>query len=313
MDPNNTVVHHWTHARTGGYSCYLMPDGTLLRPAGVAASTSVAARRQAWCSASRRTAPSSGKYTYSTTTYRSHHDIRPMPNSSILLIAWETRTAQQCVDAGLDHSASLWPDHIIECSPPERAAATSSGNWRVGSSSRDFNPAKSNYGVVGDHPELLDINVVSTSGDWLHVNSVSYNPDLDQIVFSSHYSDELYVIDHSTTTAQAAGHSGGTRRARRRFPLPLGRPSIYRAAAQVFDVVHCVVDSHRTAGRGEHPCLQQPRDRHHIGGGRDHAACRVSAFAEQRVGTGESVVEFHGFVVLVSHLGSCQRLRTETR
>jgi hypothetical protein len=45
--------------------------------------------------------------------------------------------------------------------------------------------------------------------DWLHANGIDYNPELDQIVLSLRQFSELWVIDHSTTTAEAAGHSGG--------------------------------------------------------------------------------------------------------
>ncbi|MBK7255857.1 MAG: hypothetical protein IPI04_18595 [Ignavibacteria bacterium] len=33
LDINNNVVKFWTHTRSGGYSVYLQPDGTLWRPA----------------------------------------------------------------------------------------------------------------------------------------------------------------------------------------------------------------------------------------------------------------------------------------
>ncbi|MBK7255856.1 MAG: hypothetical protein IPI04_18590 [Ignavibacteria bacterium] len=32
------------------------------------------------------------EYTYSSSTYRTHHDIAPMPNGNVLLIAWEVKT-----------------------------------------------------------------------------------------------------------------------------------------------------------------------------------------------------------------------------
>ena len=48
-----------------------------------------------------------------------------------------------------------------------------------------------------------------TNEDWLHVNSVDYNEELDQIVLSVRAFGELWIIDHSTTTLEASGHTGG--------------------------------------------------------------------------------------------------------
>jgi hypothetical protein len=41
------------------------------------------------------------------------------------------------------------------------------------------------------------------------VNSIAYNAKLDQIMLSVPHFNEIWVIDHSTTTAQAATGSGG--------------------------------------------------------------------------------------------------------
>lgn len=42
-----------------------------------------------------------------------------------------------------------------------------------------------------------------------HFNSIDYNEDIDQILISSLKFNEIYIIDHSTTTVEASGHSGG--------------------------------------------------------------------------------------------------------
>ncbi|WNH07749.1 hypothetical protein [Thalassobellus suaedae] len=44
--------------------------------------------------------------------------------------------------------------------------------------------------------------------DLTHVNSVSYNAELDQIVFSSPGFGEIYIIDHSISTEEAKGPEG---------------------------------------------------------------------------------------------------------
>ena len=46
-------------------------------------------------------------------------------------------------------------------------------------------------------------------GDWMHTNSIVYNAKLDQIMLSIHEFHEVWIIDHSTTTAEAASHKGG--------------------------------------------------------------------------------------------------------
>lgn len=45
--------------------------------------------------------------------------------------------------------------------------------------------------------------------DWLHTNSVDYVPEYELLVLSSPHLNEVFVIDHSTTTEEARGSSGG--------------------------------------------------------------------------------------------------------
>jgi len=78
---------------------------------------------------------------------------------------------------------------------------------------QERDPSQNNYGVIADHPELLDMDALSTY-DWTFtesfmINGMDYNPELDQIALSIRKMSEIIIIDHSTTTAEAAGHSGG--------------------------------------------------------------------------------------------------------
>ncbi len=49
----------------------------------------------------------------------------------------------------------------------------------------------------------------SAGEDWLHLNGIDYSPEHDLIALSSRHLSEVFVIDHSTTTAQAATDRGG--------------------------------------------------------------------------------------------------------
>jgi hypothetical protein len=65
--------------------------------------------------------------------------------------------------------------------------------------------------------------------DWTHTNSIAYNAELDQLMLSIHEFSEVWIIDHSTTTAEAAGHTGGRSGKGGDLLYRWGNPIAYRA------------------------------------------------------------------------------------
>ncbi|MGA1238595.1 MAG: aryl-sulfate sulfotransferase [Limisphaerales bacterium] len=174
-------------------------------------------------------------------TQRAHHEIRPLPNGNILAVVWELKTAEEAVTAGRNPAMlsenSLWPEKIVELQPSSTNAATIVWEWHVWDHLvQDLDPTKTNYGDVATHPELIDINYLAPAtplgerADWLHCNGIDYNPHLDQILLCMPGFGEIWIIDHSTTTAEAASHAGGRSGKGGDLLYRWGNPAAYRSA-----------------------------------------------------------------------------------
>ena len=155
------------------------------------------------------------QFTYADEEVRQHHDFELMPNGNVLLIAWKEVSKKEAEEAGRDpnklKSEKLWPDHIVEIKPFGFNGGELVWEWEVWDHLiQDFDATKENYGVVQDHPELIDLNYIDLPiSDWIHGNSIEYNASLDQIMISSRSFDEVWIVDHSTTIQQAKTHAGG--------------------------------------------------------------------------------------------------------
>ena len=161
-------------------------------------------------------------YEWNTTTELSHHDAVFMPNGNILLLTWELVYTDELVEMGRDPNeiaveGFMWSEKIVEIEPVGSNDINVVWQWEIKDHYiQDFDASKQNYGVVSDHPELFNINLPELNSsnsnatrDWNHFNAIDYNESLDQILISVRNSDEIWIIDHSTTTAEAASHEGG--------------------------------------------------------------------------------------------------------
>jgi hypothetical protein len=170
-------------------------------------------------------------FDYSNDQHCLHHDIEVLPNGNILMIAWEFKTIEEASIAGRDVSLDkdgIWPEHIIEVEPTGSSGGNIVWEWHVWDHLiQEYDPTKENYGMIVDHPELIDVN--SAQGDdWIHMNSIDYNEEFDQILLSARFQNEIWIIDHSTTTQEAAGHNGGKYGKGGDLLYRWGNPKIYQ-------------------------------------------------------------------------------------
>ncbi len=275
IDQEGRLINAWTSpgAYRPALSAYLLPDGSLLRSSNIGTEAvgnftgggiGGNIERIAW----NGTLLWSWNYTSETSIL--HHDIEPMPNGNILAIAWEDIPEEDAVSAGRNPAIvsdspnggnNVWPDRVIEIEPVGTNDANIVWTWRAWDHLvQDHNASLPNYGAIADHPRRLNLNHIGGTGDqqgradWMHCNGLDYNPTLDQIALSCRSMNEVYIIDHSTTTEEASTGMGGNAGHGGDFLFRWGNPQVYgqgtsddqRLFAQ--HDVQWVADGHPEAG-----------------------------------------------------------------
>lgn len=248
VDMDENIIKTWHGSDTPGHIAYMFSDSSIIRP----------------CVDQDHQFPGNGgggriqkidaednivwDYLFSNYDYRQHHDIEPMPNGNVLMLAWERKTNAEAVAMGRTTAlpGEMWPTMVAEIEPVGATGGNIVWEWHLWDHLiQDSDPGKPNYGVVSAHPERMDINYGAASGgDWIHANALHYDPIYDQIMLSSNSLREIWIIDHSTTTAEAAGHTGGNSGMGGDILYRWGNPIVYdrgTEADQYFHGVHGVV------------------------------------------------------------------------
>jgi hypothetical protein len=198
-----------------------------------------------------------------------HHDALKLPNGNVLLVMCERIPAAEALAAGRRADTLggeyLLSDYVAEVKPTGKTTGEVVWQWRVWDHLvQEHDRGKPNYAAVADHPELIDLNFAATlkasvfvpgpdlaklqglgyvgssaggthgagkDGDWTHLNSVAYHPGRDEVAVTGLGFSEVWVIDHSTTRAEAAGHTGGKAGRGGDLLYRWGNPRTYRHGA----------------------------------------------------------------------------------
>ncbi len=254
IDKNGKIRHTWQHFNLpdsmNGYSSYLLENGNLLRsaqaPAGVRVNTN-AAPRQGVIDEIDPTGNLVWTYTLANDTFMLHHDMKPMSNGNILCASFMVESKARMIAMGVDTmllkgsmggmapAKSILAEKIIEIKPKKPSGADIVWEWKL------FDHIVRSDSAAA-HPELFSGTICPALyyGQMMHLNGIDYNKNADVIVFSSRVLSECYVIDHSTTTQQAASHSGGARGKGGDLLYRWGNPANYKTpGGYTLSCLHC--------------------------------------------------------------------------
>jgi len=215
IDNYGRIVHTWESEYAPGKAVYLLENGILLRSISLPEYGSEGSGAGGGFQKINWNGDVIWEYHYASDTYLQHHDIEPLPNGNVLLLAWDYRSHEEYLEAGRDpqytNDSEVQMEKVIEVQQSSLYSGTIVWEWFIYDHLiQDFDSTKNNYGIIAEHSELIDINALNVYRKALfHGNTVTYNPDFDQIVISGNSYSEIWIIDHSTTTAEASGHTGG--------------------------------------------------------------------------------------------------------
>ncbi|MGY8884477.1 MAG: aryl-sulfate sulfotransferase, partial [Flavobacteriales bacterium] len=213
LDMCGNVVHTWENNDTlrPGNVIYLLENSDVItthRPADFSGDAIWAGGGGA--TVERRTWDNElvWSFTRNDSAYRLHHDVEPMSNGNVLVIAWEKHDSLDCVEAGRDTTnltgGGIWSEVVWEISPNDNMGADIIWEWAAWDHLiQDFDASKSNYGVIADNIDKIDINFglgLQAAPDWLHINAIDYDDYSKHIMLSVPTFGEMWLIDKGNTT-----------------------------------------------------------------------------------------------------------------
>ena len=223
LDINGDIANQWEHINCVAHTPYLTEDSLLVRSARVTPPFFNAGGIGGLLQIIDWEGDINWQYQWADINKQQHHDIALMPNGNLLFISYQRKSQAEALEAGkYQQTGDVWSESVYEVQPLDGDSLTIVWEWHLWDHLiQDRDSTVNNYGSVIDHPELFDINYMLsesdegplppgfTNPDIVHLNAIDYCDYLDLIVVSSRTTSEVYIIDHSTTTAEASSHTGG--------------------------------------------------------------------------------------------------------
>ena len=166
------------------------------------------------------------EYSVNTENELLHHDFEILPNENILLMIWERFTSSQATDLGYEGDGPIYLEKLIELNPN---SLDIEWEWRsVDHLIQNNLETSSNFGIVVDHPEKINLNYsINETGDLMHANGLFYDESRDVIYLSVNFFSEVWVIPHSFSTEENKTDLGD-------LSFRFGNPSTYNNDSKRF-------------------------------------------------------------------------------
>ncbi|NAS14191.1 aryl-sulfate sulfotransferase [Poritiphilus flavus] len=230
MDKEANLLQEWELSNNIGNDVFLLPNGNLLASLE-ADDPKITLGGQG--GKLQFIAPDNKiewNFNYSSEDAETHHDAELLPNGNVIALVWEKRSLEEAEMAGSDLGIDLFPEAVIEVNPQTDEIVWEWHAWDH--LIQDIDDTKENFGVISGNPQLIDLNYVpNEKGDIMHANGIAYDAVNDLIFISVNFYHEVWVIDHSTTTAEAASDSGGNYGKGGDLIYRFGNPEAYKNTA----------------------------------------------------------------------------------
>lgn len=211
LDKTGSVVYEWDlHGKKLGSDARLMEDGNLLAMLRTEDAKIKIGGFGGLLAILNKDGNVEWSYLQSNENEIAHHDLEKLPNGNIMFLSWQKKSQAEAAKAGYSGGTKVVYDAVYEIDPKTNQIVWTWHMWDH--LVQDCDPNLENFGVVAEHPERIDLNYfvdALPSGDISHVNGLSYDAEKDLIYLSANFYSEIWVIDHSTSSEEARGTTGG--------------------------------------------------------------------------------------------------------
>lgn len=154
------------------------------------------------------------EYTIANDNEIAHHDFTQLPNGNLLVLVWYRVSNADAKAVGLNNDGDVFMEKVVEINKENNNVVWEWKSWDH--IVQDFNASLPNFGVPEANKNKINIGYANTNvhefvaqGDLIHFNGIAYYPEQDIIALSANFYSEVWFIDHSTTSVEAATEEGG--------------------------------------------------------------------------------------------------------